>query len=241
MRPLALVGVTAALLVSGCSVKLADCAVECGVDGRCPRGMVCGGDGFCYRESELDDPACTERTDGGLDAGDRDAGAPVCDGESDALVAIDEASLSGTTTTATADRMPSCVTSTQVTGREIAHILTFPGQLTSLTLTTAGSAFDTVLYVKRDSCGAVDLACNDDATAATNTSRIALTSVAAGTLIVFVDEFSATVGGAYTLGISGMVASGAVCDPELAEAGVLVCPNSETCRRVGDGRPRCQP
>lgn len=237
--------VAAFAAAGGCSVQLAECNVQCGEGRSCPRGSVCGADDFCYEGSEVGDVAlCSER---GRDAAaidatdDDDAGPPpACAGETDPVVRIDEPALTGSTSSATHDFQPSCIAATPPSGNEIAHALTFPGTLTSLTLDTAGSSFDTVMYVKAGSCESADAACNDDPAAGGNSARIALTDVAPGTLFVVVDGFSAAQLGSYDLAVSGTVAPGQRCDPGLEAAGVLTCTSGESCDTGGGSGFRCQ-
>ncbi|MCG8588006.1 MAG: hypothetical protein MJE66_01815, partial [Proteobacteria bacterium] len=108
--------------------------------------------------------------------------------DSDPIVAIAGTPTTGSTIGATDDFTPSCSASSTAT--EIAHSLAFPGALDSLHIDTIGSAYDTVLYVKRDGCVAVDLACDDDGSGVGTTSAIDLAAVDAGTLFLFVDGWN---------------------------------------------------
>jgi hypothetical protein len=235
----------AVALVTGCSVDFAECSVQCGSDGSCPRGSSCGSDDFCYAGSARDGVLCSERPidaapePDAADASLIDAGPAVeCEGESDPLVLVEEPSITGTTTGATHDFQPSCTAATPPSGNDIVHVLEVPGMLTTLTASTAGSAFDTVLYVKRDSCTAADVACDDDTGG--NTSSITISNVSPGTLFVFVDGFSAAQAGSYDLAIAGVVAPGEPCNRALAVAQVILCTSGETCENSGGAGSRCQ-
>ena len=65
---------------------------------------------------------------------------------------------------------------------------------------TCGSTLDTVLYVRQDSCGGTELACNDDACGVA--SRITQSVTAGRTYVVVVDGFGAGPGGAFTLTVT---------------------------------------
>jgi hypothetical protein len=66
-------------------------------------------------------------------------------------------------------------------------------------VTTHGTAFDTVVYMRRGCCGA-EIACNDDADGRT-TSVLAQPALAAGTYYIFVDGATADDAGAFTVDI----------------------------------------
>ncbi|HZO16803.1 MAG TPA: hypothetical protein VFB62_26180, partial [Polyangiaceae bacterium] len=69
------------------------------------------------------------------------------------------------------------------------------------TIDTAGSPYDTVLYVRDVNCGGMELACDDDGGPGV-TSQLQVTLVAGQTVVIFVDSFGST-GGSYTLNIAG--------------------------------------
>ena len=119
------------------------------------------------------------------------------------------ATITGTTVGATNDFSPSC--SSTSTAPEIVHELNFPGDLQSLTVTTDGSAYDTVVYIRGAECTAADFDCDDDGGAGLQ-SLMALTDVPAGLYFIFVDGFSAN-SGAYTLGVSGVIKAGEASTP----------------------------
>jgi glucose/arabinose dehydrogenase len=68
-------------------------------------------------------------------------------------------------------------------------------------IATAGSAFDTVLYVRNATCGGAQLACNDDANG-TLQSLVSVALSAGQSVVIIVDGYS-TRSGAFTLTIRG--------------------------------------
>jgi hypothetical protein len=65
-------------------------------------------------------------------------------------------------------------------------------------LSAQGSAFDTVLYVRRCQCMGMEVACNDDANGTTR-STLLLPSLGAGSYQVFLEAKAAGSGGSYQL------------------------------------------
>lgn len=161
------------------------------------------------------DPGCTSASDD-IELSCSDA---------DPIVQIAAATVTGTTTSASADFSPSCNSST--TAPEIAHLISFPGALATLTVDTFGSSFDTVLEVRAGDCATgMSLGCNDD-TGGTQSS-VSMTDVDAGIYFISVDGFGSR-SGAYTLNVTGVIASGEACDPAQITAGILACSAAETC------------
>jgi hypothetical protein len=70
----------------------------------------------------------------------------------------------------------------------------------SYTVDTAASSFDTVLYVRSNTCSGAELACNDD-TGGTRQSRVTL-SLAAGQRVVIVVDGYSTASGSFNLHIN---------------------------------------
>lgn len=187
---------------------------------QCADGMDNDGDTFTDYDS---DPGCSRASDNlELD----------CE-ETDPIVEISLPVTTGTTAGKVHDFTPSCSASS--TAPDVVHTIQFPGTLTSFHADTGGSGYDTVLYVKRDGCDGADLGCNDDAIGLQ--SQVDLTSVAAGTLFIFVDGFS-TGAGAYSLNVSGVIAAMQPCDPDQVTAGIFSCA-SGTCQDLGTGF-KCQ-
>ena len=138
------------------------------------------------------------------------------------------AETTGTTVGATHDFTPSC--SSGSTAPERVFTLTVPGNLSSLTVDTAGSTYDTVLYIKGNDCGGPDLACNDDSGGLQ--SQVMLTNAAAGTYFIFVDGFSSS-SGPFMLHVAGIISAGQACDPVQIQAGILTCAAGTTCTSSG--------
>lgn len=57
------------------------------------------------------------------------------------------------------------------------------------TIDTIGSQFDTVLYVRRDHCDGIELACNDDLDGATSASQVGVTLQDGDRIVIVVDGF----------------------------------------------------
>jgi len=72
----------------------------------------------------------------------------------------------------------------------------------TITVDTAGSAYDTVLYVG-NTCGGSTLGCNDDTSGLGLQSRVAFAATAGTTYYVVVDGYS-NYSGAYVLNVSGL-------------------------------------
>jgi hypothetical protein len=77
--------------------------------------------------------------------------------------------------------------------------LTLPGTA-DVFVTTHGTRFDTVVYMRRGGCCGAEVACNDNADGR-NTSVLAQTAVPAGTYYIFVDGASAFSAGNFTVDI----------------------------------------
>ncbi len=131
--------------------------------------------------------------------------------DSDPIVAIGSVSpFNGTTAGATNDYTPSCQASTNL---DVAHLLTIPVPLDTLTIDSEGSSFDTILTFNTPDCNeAAEVVCDDDGAAGTR-SLLELTNVAPGNYFVMVDGFSESANGAYTLNFSGTITTGNTCDP----------------------------
>lgn len=148
--------------------------------------------------------------------------------DSDPVVPIMAGTTTGTTIGAVHDFTPSC--SIGSTAPERAFTLTVPGNLSSLTVDTFGSSYDTMLYIKSDNCGSPDLACNDDSVGLQ--SQIMLINAVAGTYFIFVDGFSSS-SGSFTLNVTGVIGAGQACDPTQIQSGILSCASGTTCTSTG--------
>ena len=82
-------------------------------------------------------------------------------------------------------------------------VLTVPSDVF---VTTHGTAFDSVIYMRRGGCCGVEVACNDDADGR-KTSVLSQTALPADTYYIFVDGATATAAGAYTVDIYATPAS----------------------------------
>ena len=76
---------------------------------------------------------------------------------------------------------------------------------------TAGSAFDTVLYVRNGTCGGAQLACNDDANG--TVQSLVSVSVSAGQAVVIVVDGYGTRSGTFTLSVTGPTAAPLISAP----------------------------
>ncbi len=81
------------------------------------------------------------------------------------------------------------------------------GVTSDVFITTHGTGFNTVVYVRRDCCGGTEVGCNDNADGRT-TSVLSLRGLTAGTYYVYVDGAAAGAMGAYTVDIYATAASG---------------------------------
>lgn len=145
--------------------------------------------------------------------------------DADPIVDLTMSIFNGDTTGLTNDFTPSCQTFT--TAPEVAHEITFPGELESLSVTTDGTSYDTVLYIKEGTCNTPDLACDDDGGTGTQ-SLIDIVDVPAGTYYIIMDGYNAN-DGPYTLTTTGVIKSGEACDMNQISSGMLACTGATTC------------
>ncbi len=148
-----------------------------------------------------------------------------CSEEPDPIVTITAPTTMGNTSAALDNIDPSCGGSG---GSELGHLLQVPVTLTSLTVDTIGTGFDTLVYIDRAPCGGAFLGCDDDG-GGSLTSRLTVSNVVAGNYVVFVDGYSSSYAGPYTLHVTGVAQAGAACTSPLFAAGVLACPTGQTC------------
>lgn len=176
---------------------------DCFDDDRCR-------DGACGPPGEICDDGVDDDGDGAVDCLDPDCeGDPAC-APADACAApapivgpgIYEGDTAGGFATFT-EADPDCVDSPIAADSAEAVFALTPAADGDLCLSTLGSTFDTVLYVRADACDdpAAEVACNDDADAIAGGNRAALTlAVSAGrTWFVFVDGFGAANDGPFVL------------------------------------------
>jgi hypothetical protein len=155
--------------------------------------------------------------------------------DSDPVVPLSDPVVTGTTSGATNDFVPSC--SSGSTAPDLVFSLQTPGNLTSLHVDTNGSVFDTVIYVKADGCDGADIGCDDDGGDGLQ-SLLDFTSLSAGTYFIFVDGFGGGEG-SYTLNVSGVIANNQPCVPALETSGLLTCGTGRTCTDAGAMGFRC--
>ena len=144
--------------------------------------------------------------------------------EADATVPIAVPITTGTTTGSADDFELACGANT---GADRTFLLSLPTTVSSLTISTAGSAFDTLLALKTPACTATDLFCNNN-DGTFNTSRLALSNVAPGNYVITVDGNNNAAGN-FALSVQGIVGAGAACNSPLFGAGVLACPAGQSC------------
>jgi len=119
----------------------------------------------------------------------------------------------------------SCVSN--ASGADVAVALTLPVAVTTITIDTIGSSFDTVLSLRHGTCAAgTEIACNDDG--ALPQSLITQASLAAGDYAIIVDGYNGH-DGEFVLHVKGKVANGTACTSPLFASGVLACTGAATC------------
>ena len=149
-----------------------------------------------------------------------------CNGvDTDRALKLWNGTMTGTTASAHND-LASQSCQDNASGAEVAFALELPVAVTTLTLDTNGSTFDTVLSLRDAACSA-ELACDDDGGDGSQ-SLITKTNVAAGTYSVILDGYNAH-SGVYTLHARGVVANGTACTSPLFASGVLACTAPATC------------
>ncbi len=150
-----------------------------------------------------------------------------CAIESDPVIFQGVPSLTDRTTSATEDFDPGCGFSNGAP--DVVHAFVVPGELKTLQVDTIGSTFDTILTIRQTSCGAPELACDDDGGPGFQVSQINLTDVAAGAYAVVVDGYSNN-SGIYTLNIRGEIKSGETCNPTTEASGMFPCETGYSCQ-----------
>ncbi|MFH0899758.1 MAG: hypothetical protein V2A73_03930, partial [Pseudomonadota bacterium] len=175
----------------------------------CSNGQDDDGDGST---DYPDDPGCKSAA-GNLEEDECIAGVPI--------LAIPEGGVAGVTSGSShfsADS--SCAKSTEWAA-EAVHGLTIVQPLDRLELTAVGLDFNSVLYVRRDDCGAgSNIGCHDGQP----TDVVTLESPSAGTYFVFVDGRGTK--GRYELSVRGEIPISGACDPASAD---FVCSVGARC------------
>ncbi len=199
----------------------------------CPNGATCPAcsntiddDNDTFTDYPLD-TSCTSA------AGNSEA----CSGEQDPITSITMPTTSGTLVGAHDNHNPSCGSDG---GGDILYTLKLP-PMRSIVLDTEGTSGDTLLSLLPATCTEPSLACDDDGGTSGNSSRLALTNLAAGVYIVAVDNYNATKPPApYDLHLTGIITPGGACNPADTLGGALACPATNPC--VGaTGAMRCMP
>jgi hypothetical protein len=150
----------------------------------------------------------------------------MCPTEQDMLVPITTGTIMDTIVGAHDDHNPSCGSDG---GADRLYSLTIPA-LKSLHIDTESSAFDTLLSLMTATCNEPSVECDDDDGSSSGASLIDRTTVAAGTYVVAVDAYSSTTTpDTYNLHVSGVLATGASCEPANTLGGALACDVSEPC------------
>jgi hypothetical protein len=111
-------------------------------------------------------------------------------------------------------------------GNDVALSISLPVPVTTITFDTNGSAFDTILSLRDNTC-ATEIMCDDDSGASTQ-SLITQTNLAAGDYALYLDGYNSG-SGLFTVNVQGLVANGAVCTSPLFASGVLSCTAPATC------------
>jgi hypothetical protein len=180
----------------------------------CPAGTSC--------------PACANGVD---DDGDGDidypndpdcvaASHPVegCSVESDPILTMTTAQLTGNTTGAADNFVSNC----GFQGADQTILVSLPA-MQSFHVDNIGTSFDSVLILHDQTC-ANELACSDSFP----NESMNVNNLAAGTYAIVVDGWF-TASGPWTINISGFIAPGGACDGVLATAGVIDCPTGYAC------------
>jgi hypothetical protein len=113
-------------------------------------------------------------------------------------------------------------------GPDKTFLLELPVGLSTLTVDTVGSNFDTVLSLKSAGCEATDLACDDNSGGVGGTSRLIQNGVSPGDYIFVVDGYN-NAQGTYALTVRGFADPGSACTDPLFATGVLVCAPGQSC------------
>ncbi|MBP9204938.1 MAG: hypothetical protein KBG28_13285 [Kofleriaceae bacterium] len=199
-----------------------------------------------------EDPGCDNRSDDTeVDTCPSGAGCPVCsnnlddDGDgridwpsdlqcvaasqnsescvsSEPIVPIVAAATAGTTVGQVDDVHPSCAFSGN-TAPDRTYQLDLPAMATlRIELDKPSGSWDSVHALFNSTCGVPAVACND------SDIMTISTPLAAGRYYLTVDGWS-TATGAYSVDLTGTIASGGRCDGPLATAGALTCVAGTTC------------
>lgn len=193
-------------------------------------------------EDEMDDcpdgpmcPACANGVDDDMDGQTdhptdigcllpSDSTETLCSESSEPVELLTTGTITGSTTAATDDFTPSCSSGV---AQDRTYALQVTSPLSSLTVDTNGSSFDTILTIKQELCTNADLNCDDDG-GDTQQSQIERSSVIPGLYLITVDgDLGAS--GDYTLNVRGVIEDGAECDPASIASGLFACGANHAC------------
>jgi hypothetical protein len=206
-------------------------STTCGVGG-CQRSSTCnGGVESCVPGSPSPTDVCGNGVDDDCD-GTTDEGCGTtcggCTGSTDVRGTVSAGTRFTGTTSGSSQHTGSCGGSS---APEAFYHFTIV-ETSDIFISTHGTGFDTVVYVRDCNCTGTERACNDDADGLT-TSMLSLTDVPAGTYLVFVDGKNASSLGAYQVDIyvTPQGAEGDRCgDPvHLTGAGATYTDPNSTC------------
>ena len=152
--------------------------------------------------------------------------------DSDPILDFTESPSTGSTAGLTNDRVPLCKDTS--TAPDQLYSLRIPGDLNTLSVSTDGSDYDTVLVLYQGSCEGAEFGCDDDDptdTVAPLMSLIVVDDVPAGLYLISVDGHL-TAAGDYQLNVSGEIAAAQPCDPAQT---FFTCEGITTCSDPGSG------
>ncbi|MEZ4366880.1 MAG: hypothetical protein R2939_11395 [Kofleriaceae bacterium] len=198
-----------------------------------------------FDDDETDDcpsgpncPACSngldDDSDTFIDYPDDDscqsAGLPVegCGIEMEPVLVATSGTTTGSTVGTSDDFTPSCASDGDA--GDIVVFADLPATST-LTVSTTGSNFDTILSILPGTCSGTSLGCDDEG-GGSGTSRIVKTNFPAGLYAFVVDGYFGDEG-AVKFNLTGTIAPGGRCDGTLAASGALSCGSGYECGPAG--------
>jgi cysteine-rich repeat protein len=174
-----------------CAGATTACTTACGTSGVRVCSSSCVAGTTCCAPSEVCGNGCDDDCDTAVDEGCTSC--PPCSGATE-ITGVG-GRLAGTLAAGAGTTTGTCGGS----GAEAIFYFTTTATK-DVFITSHGSSFDTVLYVRTCTCSGSETACNDDA-GGLNTSLINLRDLPAGTYQVFLDAKTAAAGGAYSLDV----------------------------------------
>jgi len=174
-----------------CAGTTTACTTACGTAGVRVCSSSCVAGTSCCAASDICGNLCDDDCDTSVDEGCTSC--PPCSGATE-ITGVG-GRLTGTLTPGAGTTSGSC----GGTGAEAIFYFT-TATTKDVFITSHGSAFDTVVYVRTCTCAGPETACNDDA-GGLNTSLVNLRDLPAGTYQLFLDAKTAAIGGAYSLDV----------------------------------------